>query len=79
MNLKMKDKGTAYLWWFFTGLVGGHRFYLGKPFTGMIQAVTFGGLGLWVLIDLFTIPYQVARFNKKHFRELKEIKDGIPL
>jgi len=45
----------------------------------MLQAVTFGGLGIWVLIDLFTIPYQVARFNKKHFRELKEIKDGIPL
>jgi len=75
----MKDKGTAYIWWAFFGLVGGHRFYLGKPFTAILQAVTFGGLGIWVLIDLFTIPYQVARFNKKHFKELKEIQDEIPL
>lgn len=75
----MKDKGTAYLWWFFCGLIGAHRFYLGKPFTGMLQALTFGGFGVWVLIDLFTLPKQVSEYNKRRFKELKQIKDAIPL
>lgn len=75
----MKDKGTAYLFWFFFGLIGAHRFYLGKPFTGILQALTFGGLGIWVIIDLFTIPYQVARFNKRYFQEIKQVRDGIDL
>lgn len=68
----MKDKGTAYLWWFFTCFIGGHRFYLGKPFTGLLQAFTFGGLGVWALIDLFTIPNQVAKYNKQRFKELEK-------
>jgi TM2 domain-containing membrane protein YozV len=33
----------AYLLWFFTGLAGGHRFYLRRPLTGAIQAALFLG------------------------------------
>ena len=73
----MKDKGNAYLWWLFFGLIGGHRFYLGKPFTGMLQAITFGGLGIWTLIDLFLIPYQVTRHNKRYFKQIKQMKDEV--
>jgi TM2 domain-containing membrane protein YozV len=32
-----------------------HRFYVGKIGTGILQIVTFGGLGLWVLIDFIMI------------------------
>lgn len=33
----------ACLLWFFTGLAGGHRFYLRRPLTGAIQAALFLG------------------------------------
>jgi TM2 domain-containing membrane protein YozV len=32
---------TAYILWFATGLAGGHRFYLRRPLTGALQAMTF--------------------------------------
>jgi TM2 domain-containing membrane protein YozV len=39
-------------------LVGGlgvHRFYLGYIWQGVVQLLTFGGFGIWVLIDLIRI------------------------
>lgn len=37
------------------GVFGGHRFYAGKPLSGILMAATFGGLGLWWLYDLILI------------------------
>ncbi len=33
------------------GLFGTHRFYVGKVGTGILQMLTLGGLGFWVLFD----------------------------
>ena len=40
---------------FFLGFLGVHRFYVGKVGTGILQIVTLGGLGIWVLIDFIMI------------------------
>lgn len=39
----------------FLGPLGVHRFYVGKIGTGILMIVTFGGLGIWALIDLIMI------------------------
>lgn len=39
----------------FFGVFGAHRFYVGKLPTAIIQLLTLGGLGVWMLIDLILI------------------------
>jgi len=40
---------------FFFGVFGAHRFYVGKIPTAIIQLITLGGLGIWMIIDLILI------------------------
>jgi TM2 domain-containing membrane protein YozV len=46
---------TAVLLCFFLGGLGIHRFYLGYTWQGIVQLLTLGGLGIWVLIDFIRI------------------------
>ena len=41
---------VALLAWFL-GVFGAHRFYLGKTGTALLMLVTFGGFGIWALVD----------------------------
>lgn len=45
----------GYLLWIF-GFMGAHRFYYGKPVTGVIWFFTLGLLFVGWIIDLFLIP-----------------------
>jgi hypothetical protein len=62
------SRTVAALLAFFLGVLGIHRFYVGKVGTGILQLLTGGGLGLWTLIDFIVIL--VGGFRDKN---------GLPL
>ncbi len=37
------------------GGLGVHRFYVGKIWTGVFMLLTFGGLGIWTLVNIIVI------------------------
>ncbi len=41
--------------WFFLGMAGVHRFYVGKFATGLLMLLTGGGFGIWWIFDLILI------------------------
>ena len=53
----------AYLLWFFLGYLGIHRFYLGRPFTGVLWLLTGGLLGIGWIFDLFWTVVMVEDEN----------------
>lgn len=54
---------------FFFGVLGVHRFYVGKVGTGILQLLTLGGLGIWALIDFIMIV--VGSFTDKQGNFIK--------
>jgi TM2 domain-containing membrane protein YozV len=62
-----KDLYTAYLFLIFTGWCGGHHLYLGRPGFFVLYLFSAGGLGIGLLVDMFTLPGQVARANDQDF------------
>lgn len=58
-NFKTVESGKNWLvtllLCFFMGNLGVHRFYTGYIGIGVAQILTFGGCGIWSLIDFITI------------------------
>lgn len=66
-----KNMVVAYLLLIFVGILGAHRFYLGRVTSGVIMLIltlTFFGIivsGLWAFIDLFLVPGMVNEDREK--------------
>ena len=52
------------------GIFGGHRFYVGRPVSAVLQLVTIGGLGIWWLVDLILLLTE--SFKDGNGRRLQE-------
>ena len=59
-----KELWVTYVLWFFGGVLGLHKFYLGKIGWGILYLLTGGLFLIGWLVDLFLIPSQVRRFNQ---------------
>jgi hypothetical protein len=69
-KLQLSDKSFLVTWLLslLLGVLGVDRFYLGKVGTGILKLITFGGLGIWALIDLILVLINKTRD-----------KQGLPL
>lgn len=52
VEISPRSRGVALVLGFFGGVLGLHRFYVGKPKTGVAMIVTVGGFGFWWLYDM---------------------------
>jgi len=52
-----------------TGFIGGHRFYVGKVFTGVLFFATIGFFGIGWIIDIITVA--VGNFTDKTGRFIR--------
>jgi len=76
-----KSPVVAYLFWWFTGSFGGHRFYLGRTGSAvamltitllsiplmflLIGFFTFMVVAVWLIVDAFLIPGMAREFNNQ--------------
>ena len=68
MAKKRKSWLTALLLSIIVGSLGIDRFYLGYIGTGILKLITFGGFGVWWLIDVILIA------TKYDFKKVKWVK-----
>ena len=63
-----KNMIVAYILWYFLGVVGGHRFYMGKIGTAVTQLATPTPMwlivtGIWWIVDAFLVHTWVKQHN----------------
>ena len=63
MQKSKQDFIATLLFCIFLGALGIHRFYAGKIGTGILMLITFGGFGIWLVIDFIMIV--VGQFKDK--------------
>jgi TM2 domain-containing membrane protein YozV len=50
-----RSRGVALVLATLGGVFGLHRFYVGRPQSGVYMVLTLGGLGIWWLYDMVTV------------------------
>ena len=63
-SMDYKNPTTMLLFSIFLGGLGVDRFMLGQVGLGILKIITFGGCGIWTIIDWFTVT---GRTKEKNF------------
>ena len=68
-SLNYKNTTTLLIISIFLGSLGVDRFMLGQTGLGILKLLTFGGLGIWTIIDWFTIMGRTKEMNFQLFMQ----------
>ena len=63
--LEPKSTAVGYVLLILVGVLGIHRFYIGKIGTGILYLLTAGLFGIGVIVDLFTLAGQIRVVNAR--------------
>jgi hypothetical protein len=66
-----KRRWLARLLWGTLGWFGAHRFYLGRPLTGLLMLFTLGGGLVWWVVDAFLLTGMVRSRNDEQARRAR--------
>jgi len=69
LQSQLKTTGTAYLFFF---LGGAHYIYLGNIGKQILFWCTFGGIGVWWMIDMFTLGDKVNTVNTPIMKKMSD-------
>lgn len=69
-----KNPVALYGWNIWLGFLGIDRFIVGDILLGILKLITFGGLGLWQIVDCFLIG---NRTRTKNLQKARWIHQGI--
>ena len=69
---RLKNPTVIFGFSVFLGYWGIDRFLLGQTLLGVLKLLTLGGLGIWVLIDWFTIAGKARDMNISVAREVAQ-------
>ena len=68
-SISDKNWVTTFLLCFFLGILGVHRFYVGRVGSGIAMILTMGGLGIWLFVDFIVIL--CGNFKDKYGKVIK--------
>jgi TM2 domain-containing membrane protein YozV len=74
---RKKSTATTWILWFFLGIFGAHRFYLGRIGTAVGMLLTLGGLWIWWIIDAFLISGMLNSNKRKTEKQVLEELDAM--
>ncbi len=74
---KYRPKRLVVAWplWLATGVLGGHRFYVGRTGTGLLMLFTGGGALIWWIIDAFRLKRMIGAYNAE---QAQRERSGLP-
>lgn len=69
-SIQYKDPTTLLIISLFLGSLGVDRFMLGETGLGVAKLLTCGGMGIWTIIDWFTVMGRTREMNYTKFSQV---------